>query len=336
MKVTRSYFKNREEFLAIRDRLHKENRLGGSDIGTAAGQNKWKSARRFYEEMVGNIQVPFNGNKQSIKDGILCEDLVARKFEELSGKKVHRENCVMTSERAEHLFASIDRKVENEESGLECKTANALNWDAFKDGHLPNGYVKQVKTYLAVTGLERWYVMVWVMGVAEYCYLFTTKPEEVEAKPAWVNAAYLVTEMEMEEVDEIAAKFLCCVINRVPPTADGSEDETEVLAELHPQDNGEEIELVKVAESDLEQIDLLEEHIKVAETNIAEIKNRIKDEMGDHAVAVCGSRKITWKNNKPSAKTDYKRLVAEMQIAPETLARYTETKPGLRVLRIGK
>lgn len=323
-----------EEFVSLRNQLHKEGRLGGSDVGVSAGVSKYKSPRRFYEEFVGNIKAPDISSKQSIKDGVRNEQTVADYFEERTGKKVHRVNHILVTDNSDVLFASIDRKVENEDAGLECKTANALNWDAFKDGRLPATYAMQVKTYMKVTGYRTWYVYVWVMGCAEYCYLFTM--DDVE-KPEWCDTLVKVTQEELDECENAANRFLYCVRNLQPPTEDGSDDETEVLNELFPESRtDEEIELVNVSESDIQQIDLLKEHIRVAETNIAEIENRIKDEMGEHAVAVCGGRRITWKNNKPTSKVDYKKMVADMNVAPETLKRYTELKPGARILKIGK
>lgn len=339
MKVQRYYFTDREQFLAIRKQLNEEKRLGGSQIGTVNRQNKYCCRRRFYMQMVGEIETPDISGKQSIKDGIAHEDYVAQLFCEKSGKKVHRENCVMTSEDAPNLFASIDRKVDNEESGLECKTANALNWDAFKGGRLPDGYVKQVKTYLKVTGLERWYVSVWVMGVAHYVYLFTTRPEELADKPEWVDAAYLVTQMELDEVNEIAKDWFEKYIDaKTPPPFDGGEDDEKLLLELHPQDNGDAtpVTITNVTVDDLKRMDALKDEIEAREKEIEAIRQNIQAEMGEAQVAKIGDVKVTWKNNKPSSKTDWKAVAERASVPADIVAACTETKPGARVLRIGK
>lgn len=334
-RITRHYFKTREEFLAVRERMHKEGRLGGSDLGTAAGQNKWKSRRRLYEEMVGNIEVPDISSKQSIKDGVLCEDLVARKFMERTGKMVHAENCVMTSDAAEHLFASIDRKVELEDAGLECKTANAFNGVSFEDGSLPDSYVKQVKTYLKVTGWDRWYVYVWVMGVAEHCYIFTTKAEELDAAPAWADAVYFVSDMELDECEEIAAEFCAMVEAKTPPACDGSEDESKLIKEVHPVANDDlGVTITTVSETDLEELAHCKMCVKSYEAKVAEIENRIKDALGDCVEGMIGNRRVTWKNNRPSFKTDWEAVKAE--IPAEIVTKHTQVVPGARVLRIGK
>lgn len=334
MNMTKYPFENRKEFLEIREKLHNDNRLGGSEVGTAAGRNKYKSARRFYEELRGTIQAPDISTKQSIIDGILCEDLVAQKFATRTGKTVHRVNSVLTSDAAPHLFASIDRKVANEDAGLECKTANALNMDAFKDGRLPDAYVRQVKAYMKVTGYRTWYAYVWIMGIAEYCYMFTL--DEVE-KPEWCDTLVVVNEMELDECEETAARFMEGVRAGIPPEIDGSDDESDLLKELFPEATDlEPIALEKTTEDDLNQVEMAKAEIKRLEACIAERENIIREEMGSHAEATVGSRKITWKNNKPSAKTDWKAAATEAAIAQEIVDKYTVVKPGARVLRIGK
>jgi len=323
---------NHSEFVEIRNRLHSEKRLGGSDIGTAAGVNKYKSRLRFYNEMIGAVKVPDISGKQSIKDGILCEDIVAKKFEERTGKSVHRVNAIQTSDAAPHLFASIDRKVENEDAGLECKTANALNWDAFKGGKLPDSYVKQVKTYMKVTGYRTWYVYVWVMGVAELCYVFTL--DEID-KPEWCDTMIRVSEMELDECEDIAADWFDKMEKGIPPEFDGSEDETDFIKEIHPESKDESsIALINTTEADLDKLAKLKDAVKEFETEVSAIENAIKSEMGDHAEATIGSRKITYKNNKASSKVDWKAAAAEV---PESIiTKYTKVTPGSRVLRIAK
>lgn len=325
-----------ESFVAARLDLRKEHRLGGSDLGTAAGVNKYKSRRRLYEEIKGHIAIPDISDKQSVKDGVRCEDMVARLFEERTGKKVHRVNAVMASDTAPHLFASIDRKVENEEAGLECKTANALNSDAFANGALPPSYVRQVKTYMKVTGYRVWYVYVWIMGIKELCYIYTLDPME---KPAWCDTLVTISEAELNECEEIAANFFNeYVLKDTPPPFDGVDDEAELLKELHPQghDLGVIVPIETVTEADLGEYDQCKRMVKYYEEKMAAIENRIKEALADAAEGVVGSRKVTWKNNKPTEKTDWKAVAVEAQASAEIIAKYTTLKQGARVLRIGK
>ena len=333
--IVKHPFADRAEFLAVRERLHAEGRLGGSDVGTAAGENRFRSRLRLYHELRGEILPPCLDTVQSVKDGARCEEIVAERFEERSGKKVHKVNAVLTSASAPHLFASIDRKVEGEDAGLECKTANARREDAFLEGRLPDSYVRQVKTYMKVTGYPRWYAYVWVMGVREVCYLFTTLDE---AKPDWCDALVRVNEAELDECEEIAASFFADHVEPgVPPEMDGDEDERDLVKEMNPEatDAGP-LVLSGVTEADLANLDAWKQAVAETEGRIAAVEDRIKAELGAFAEGWVGSRKVTWRNNKPSRKVDWKAVVAEVAPPAEVIDRHTAITPGARVLRIGK
>ena len=232
-------------------------------------------------------------------------------------------------------FATIDRKVEGEDAGLEYKTAGARREDAFQEGRLPASYVRQVKTYMKVTGYPRWYAYVWVMGVREVCYLFTTLDE---AKPDWCDALVRVNEAELDECEEIAASFFADHVEPgVEPPYDGDEDERNLIKELNPEAtaNGP-LVLSGVTEADLANLDAWKQAVAETEGRIAAVEDRIKSELGAFAEGWVGSRKVTWRNNKPSRKVDWKAVVAEVAPPAEVIDRHTAITPGARVLRIGK
>ena len=194
----RKNYKTQEDWLHIRKGLIAEGRLGGSMIGTAAGVNPYKSAARLWGEMKGLIEEPDISGREAVRDGRDHEDYVAQRFCEATGKSVHRENCIFTNEKYPHLFASIDRKVSGEEAGLECKTANAFRLNDFTDTEFPKSYYAQVCSYLAVTGLKRWYLCVWCMGVYVKIYLLTTDRDDLAAVPEWCCGAFFVSQEELE------------------------------------------------------------------------------------------------------------------------------------------
>jgi putative phage-type endonuclease len=222
-------YENREDWLRKRDELASSGRLGGSMVGTAAGVDPWKSPYHLWAEMRGELTRPDLSDKESIRVGHDLEEYVARRFCEVSGKAVHRVNGIYTNDGYPHLFATIDRKISGEESGLECKTANAYRDGAFLAGSFPDGYYKQVKTYLAVTGLERWYLAVLVMGIAFRVFLITRNASDLEALPSWVSGARLVTEMELGDCEIEAAAFIEHVKNGTPPELTGADGERDVI-----------------------------------------------------------------------------------------------------------
>ena len=227
---------NTEEWLKLRTSL--DDRLGGSEVGTAANHNKYSSFVKMLAERVGLVEKEDISEKMSVKLGHWNEEFVANEFEARSGKKVHKENCIFLNDDFPHLKASIDRKIANEDSGLECKFMSDLTMRRFPRGDFPETYKDQCVTYLAVTGLKRWYLAI-CTNSAFYCFLMTRDPAEesryfvlrekfgfpavgvdVTQDPdyaewksnySYLHAVYLLDDAEMQGAEIVAAHFIDCV-----------------------------------------------------------------------------------------------------------------------------
>lgn len=320
----------------LRDGLIASGKLGGSMVGVAAGSSTYKSATRLWAELKGLIDEPDISGKESVRDGRDLEDYVARRFEELSGKDVHRENCIFTNDAYPHLFATIDRKIANEESGLECKTANAMMQDRFTDDAFPATYYAQVCSYLAVTGMKRWYLCVWCMGVCVKTYLLTTVKEDLDNPPEWCVGVFFVSQDELAACETIAANFVASLASDHPAVLDGSDDETAVLRELHPGSNGMTRNLSDSIDLLLDERATLKGEIDEKERRIAVIENTLRDTLGDDEVGMTAHYKVTYKKNKPSSKTDWKGCCEAARVSAEIIKSHTVEKEGSRVLRITK
>lgn len=328
----RKNYKTQEEWLHIRKGLIDEGRLGGSMIGTAAGVNPYKSAARLWGEMKGLIEEPDISGREAVRDGRDHEDYVAQRFCEATGKSVHRENCIFTNEKYPHLFASIDRKVSGEEAGLECKTANAFRLNDFTDTEFPKSYYAQVCSYLAVTGLKRWYLCVWCMGVYVKIYLLTTDRDDLAAVPEWCCGAFFVSQEELEACEAIAADFIAALGCDKPPHFDGSEDETEALKELYPDSNGEAIKLDETIELLLAERDAKKQAIAELEAGISAAENELRAYLGEYETA----RGASWRvSNKTQTS---RRLNAERikEACGGVVPAEYYAENSTRVLRISK
>lgn len=162
---------DREGWLALRNSM--DDRVGGSELGTIAGHNPFSSFLRLLEEKVGLRPEPDLSKKEAVREGHDLEYYVAERFEEISGKKVHVENCIFTNSDYPNLEASIDRKIANEDSGLECKTVKDSVMRRFPHGDFPSAYYDQCCLYLAVTELKRWYLSMIVWGTEHKNFLMT-------------------------------------------------------------------------------------------------------------------------------------------------------------------
>lgn len=291
----KQYYKTREEWETMRNALVAEGRIGGSMVGTAAGVDPWKSPYTLWAELSGRIEKADLSGREAIKVGTDLEDYVARRFCELTGKSVHRENCIITNEAYPHLFATIDRKVSGESSGLECKTANAYRDGAFAEGSFPDGYYRQVKTYLAVTGLDRWYLAVLVMGIAFRVFLITRRAEDLESLPTWVSGARLVSEMEIDDCEDDAARFVACVQSGNPPSLVGTTDERASLNAV----NGLGGDTVVTLTADADMLVARRRELKAAgdagKEEIQRIENQLIELLGGSAEGRSDAWKVTYK-----------------------------------------
>lgn len=333
--MNKKYYKTRAEWEEMRQELICEGRIGGSMVGTAAGLDPWKSPYTMWAELTGRRPIEDISKKEAVRLGHDLEDYVAKRFEEVSGKKVHRENCILTNDAYPHLFASIDRKISNEESGLECKTANAYRDGAFAEGNFPDGYFRQVKTYLAVTGLERWYLAVLIMGVDFRVFCVTTKLEDFENPPSWCESVRYVSPMELEECEEDAAKFMGYVVADTPPPMVGTDDERGVINEL----NGNKSEGATSIDINVEQLIRERAELKAKgdadKEELKRIENEIIAALNGREMGVGTNYKVTyhWGDTK---RIDTKKLEEHFAgKVPDELYKVTNS-PTLRIYPIKK
>ena len=252
-------------WLKIRTELANQGRLGGSDIGAAVGDNPYKSPYALWCEMVGIYEPDDISEKEAIKQGVMFESAVAKRFEKESGIEVEEVPFIYTNSDAPHLFATPDRLCLDGESGLECKTAKEVVMKKFPRGDFPQQYFDQCCCYLKVTERKRWYIAILVYGVAFNIYMMTTVKEEADRfnalknkvdggeiltpeeseewqKTNWLMAAYYVDQETLDAVEIAAANF----IHRVDEgkngnmdvwpieEIDGSESTTKALLYAHP------------------------------------------------------------------------------------------------------
>ena len=293
--MKKMHYKTRQEWETLRNELIAEGRIGGSMVGTACGVDPWKSPYTLWAEMTGAKQVENLDNKEAIRVGRDLEDYVADRFCALTGKKVHRENAILTNDAYPHLFASIDRKIANEDSGLECKTASAYRDGAFADGNFPDGYFRQVKTYLAVTGLERWYLAVLIMGIDFRVFCITTNPDDYKTLPSWLSSVRYVSQMELDECEEDAATFISLVQSNTPPALAGTDEERSTINLLNGNQSSGEVVLEEDVDDLINTRAFLKAQGDCNKEELKKVENRIILALGKAETGITPDHKITYK-----------------------------------------
>lgn len=83
--------------------LDRRKGIGGSDVATILGLNKWKSPYQLWLEKTGQIGLEHTESEPAYWGNVL-EEVVAKEFQERTGKKVRRRNQVF--EHPLHPFGS--------------------------------------------------------------------------------------------------------------------------------------------------------------------------------------------------------------------------------------
>lgn len=256
--------------------------IGGSDAAAILWLNPYKSPYALWAEKTGKVIPEDVSQKEAVRLGTDLEEYVAKRFTEATGKKVRRENYTVFRDDMPYAHANYDRIVIGERAGLEIKTTNALNLKKFKNGEYPANYYVQCCHYLLVSGLDRWYLAVLVLGVA--FKVFTIERDEAE----------------LSALKTAEENFWYQVQNDLPPEIDGMDSTIDALSAEFPVSNPDtEMDLTGCA-VDLAILDECTQQIKGLEEKKAAAQARIMEAMGTAERGGYGSYSVTWKTQKRS------------------------------------
>lgn len=269
---------SREEWRAERNKS-----IGGSDAGTILGFNKWSSPYALWAEKSGKLIPEDISDREAVRLGNDLEQYVAGRFEEATGKKVHRCNYIIRNDKYPFAHANVDRMVYGENAGLECKTTSNYEYAKLLEaGKFPETWLCQMTHYMAVTEADHWYLAALVFGKG--FYWFEVKREDSEC------AALMGVE----------AHFWDEVISNTPPAIDGAEATAEALRTVFPEsEEGKAVDLSGFA-ANLELYNALGRQIKELEEQRDAQANYIKGFMGDAEKGEAGNYSVSWKTQRRS------------------------------------
>ena len=259
---------------------HRRKSIGGSDASAIIGMNNYSSPYTVWADKLGKI--PPKEDNEAMRLGRDLEDYVAKRFTEETGKKVRRENNILINPEIPFAHANVDRMIVGEDAGFEAKTTSALNVKRFKNGEYPENYYAQCVHYLMVTGCERWYLGVLVLGVEFKWFVIERDEGEIEA-------------LRKSEAD-----FWEYVKSGEAPMVDGSDSTSETLRTIYPESNGDEVSLMAF-ESDLQQYMTLSSLLDDVKKQKEEVANKIKAFMGEASKGTSGKFKISYSSYVKSA-----------------------------------
>lgn len=266
-------YENHKEWLAIRSKY-----IGGSDAGAVVGLNPYKSAYALWAEKTGKVP-GFEGNLTT-KVGAYLEELVAKLFEEETGKKVQRMNTSIHNTDYPFAIANIDRKVIGEKALLEIKTTNSIPiMKQLRGTEFPEAYYAQVVHYLAVTGLEKAYLAVLVNCRELKIYELERDQAEIDALMGAEDAFWKLVESD------------------TPPAVDGSDSTGDTLLSMYPASNGEEVDLFAF-NTELDEYMALNAQIKALKALKDEKANIIKEYMKEAGKGISERYRVSYKSSE--------------------------------------
>lgn len=247
--------------------------IGGSDAGAIIGVNKYRSAYDVWADKTNMINEQIDN--EAMRQGRDLEEYIAKRFEEMSGKKVIEDKRIYKNPEYPFAFANVDRFVKDENAILECKTTT----DTSMKYEVPPSYRAQCMHYMAVTGAAKAYIAILVFGK---------------------DFNYHIIERDQSEIDKLMEKENLFwnenVIKKIRPQMQGIEKTNETINKIYNSPTKTTCRLSCIDE--IKRYISLTERIKKLETEKRAIQQMIKCEMGNNTYAEFQGGKVTWKRIK--------------------------------------
>lgn len=276
--ITRVSFLNMSHEEWLERRRHS---IGGSDAGTILGLNEYSSPYALWTEKTGKITPEDISDKEAVRTGHDLEDYVAQRWMEKTGKKLRRDNNFVYNSDFPFAHVQADRLVVGENAGFEAKTT--ASWEILqqcRDGKYPDRWYCQCVHGMMVTGMERWYLGVLVLGKG--FFEFTIERNEAEIA-ALANAE---------------RHFWANVESNIPPALDGTEaTNTALKTILGDSVPGPAIDLAGVG-SHIAAYNALKSRIKELEKELGEHQAIIMEYMGSSERGKFGDSSVSFKTQE--------------------------------------
>ena len=286
--------------------------IGASEASAVLGLSRWATPLQIWAIKTGEVESP---QEESLPMwvGTESEEMVAKRFMLETGKKVHKVNDTIFHKKYPFLACHIDRKVEGEDTILQCKTASAYKYKEWVDDDIPKEYIIQEFHELACTGYKK-AIVACLIG----------------------NSKFVMKEIIFEEhkktIEEVTQKEVAFwnnfVIPKIMPTTITAND-SDVLYQLYPQTKeGSEIQLDDNAEKIIESLDSMGADLKGLEMQVEAQKNTLKAILGNAEIGITKNWRISWKPQDRKS-LDIERIKTE---APEVYQKFVKTSSS-RIFR---
>lgn len=247
--------------------------ISASKVPAILGISPWQSRFALWHLMAGNTQ-PWDGNK-STERGTFLEAAVLDWFRTKHPDDTIHKGRAFHHTAKEHWTAAPDAWCDDPDNayGVEVKTSQYSDgWGEPGTAQIPPYYLAQVVWQMVVCGFDKVHVPV----------LFG---QPFEFREYIVNRADIADDIPF--IIEEVARFEESLKAGEQPPIEGSDSTYQAIKELHPEIDGETIELPDALVSALLES---RECLAAAEDAFGEAKNLIADHMGT-------AKKATWRKS---------------------------------------
>ena len=290
-----------------------------TDAATVTGRSPFASPFDKFAELQGTTAPKIATD--AMEWGVRLQPVVGAAWAEKHGRKVRA--CPWTYWLEDGIGSHYDFDVVPEKGQpvteiLEVKTASAYaqrDWGEEDTDQVPEAYALQAQhEIMCRPGVVRCHLAVLIGGQKLRSYVVERDSDLIE------------------DLLRIERTALANGLAGIPPPMDGSEAAANFLRLKSPRDNGERWDLPESVEQIATAYLAASASVKSAEEQKASAGNRLRDAMGDHALATGRSVKVSFKNSKDQDWVDWRGLAESRQPAVGDLARWTSTKVGNRPL----
>lgn len=298
--------------------LRRQLCIGATNIAAIVNLHPHETEYGVWEDKTGRSEPkPMN---DEMERGLFFEPWVAKKYRDITGNEIRRHGRLVLHPDYPELGCTPDYYVLNTDRLLECKTAGRWSARGFgEDGsdQVPDWYLTQCQWQMTITG-RKWVDLALLVDI-DTVRLFSI-PFDEDLSTYLIRRARQWWETH--------------VVKDIPPPISGHKADTERVKARYREDNGEEIACGFEQSEEIAKLIRLRKQIKEIEAEADQIENRVKMYMADASVLHADGAMITWKQNKPSVRTDWKSAASEANVPAEIITKHTRTEPGARVFKI--
>jgi putative phage-type endonuclease len=264
--------------------------IGGSDAATILGVGKWGSPLEVWLEKTG--RAPEREQTEAMWWGAALEDLIARRYSEVTGRALLNPRRVMHHADHPEIIGTPDRLVVGGNRGVEVKNVDvhlAGEWGRPGTDHVPHVYLVQCCHYMGVMNLPLWDVAALFGGNEMRIYTvardLTFERSMIGKLLRWWN-------------DYVVA-------DRQPPVDASSGD---ALAIMYPENRMPLLEATPGAEIAAATYLANALALKQLNNQTDEIENILKSMIGEHEGIAGDGWKATWKRAAGARRTDWEQV----------------------------